>query len=959
MNPGPVRSVRYPVRASLPIAFGLACLAAVPALGQVVPVYGVVHRPPGVSYLEARSEHFDLIFQRGAEREAAELAAVLERTLGAVAGVLPVRDAFRMPVIVNAYRDRGNGFVTTVPFRQEIEAASLKSRSLSPRHASWMSTVGPHELVHAVHADYRAGIGLGWLVRPFAPDVARSLNLWVPPGVAEGAAVWLESRLEQGAGRLHHGYFEASFRAAAGRGEAWSLAEALEVPAYTRPSDRYYVGGAHFFEWLERTRGMEAFRRTSSFHQRLPLLGYGLSLWVGTRTPPWKLGREFRADARWTEAARIRSLGPTTPRSTIAGADGVLHRRPRWLPDGSLVFYRTGYDRRRGLYRIGPSDGSDRPIVHQELTDDLYFSVVPGGGRLLFARYVVDTWAPGRSVADLHEVDLSTGKVTRITAGAHLMAPTVAPDGSLWAIRVEGSTTRWVRFQRRSGRIDTVYDEPGARFLSVEGSPREAQAVFVVNRAGRQSAVLARPNADREWRPVGRLDFEGGSVYDASWTPDGRWVVLTADPGSVMNLFAWAPEEGRVVRLTNVPYGAMEPTVSPDGRRLAFVELGEDRQDLVVIPFDPGSASESVEANVTADAGFVAVEPTPTPALSNVRPYRPLRRLAPRMVYPVLYAPTETSSAPDAELGWGGGLALQGSDPLQRWAWWGEGLVRAGRPWGEIGLATSASVLRPVVRLFDRPSLVTVPGGTSPGFGRRVVRERRGLQAAVGVPVVLSANVYSTTASFGMGLQWEQERLFDRSMNALTEFESRLTVAPHAGVAVAMQSNLRDLVPNSGWVTGIVSEIDLVRPSSVARRAVQIGTSVYLPVLSAWNGGVRISAGLLGQNRPDVFSLDTFLPRGQEDVLLSSAWSSRVGLDVTQPIRFVDDGSILLPAVLHAVYVYGFSEQVRDGGFGGTRHTSLGGGVGAQWSLFHGLRIDLRIGMARRVERGDWVTVFR
>ncbi|NNE70423.1 MAG: hypothetical protein HKN29_08695, partial [Rhodothermales bacterium] len=138
----------------------LTCFAAAAVSAQVIPVYDVVYRPPGVDYLVMRSAHFDIIYQEGTEGQARELAATLESTLPAVNGIFPTKPGFRMPVVLNRYNDRGNGFVATVPFKSEIEGVGIFGRGLSVRHSDWLMGVGPHELVHAAQGDYSSGFGV-------------------------------------------------------------------------------------------------------------------------------------------------------------------------------------------------------------------------------------------------------------------------------------------------------------------------------------------------------------------------------------------------------------------------------------------------------------------------------------------------------------------------------------------------------------------------------------------------------------------------------------------------------------------------------------------------------------------------------------------------------------------------------------------------------------------------------
>ena len=191
-----------------------------------------------------------------------------------------------MPVVLNRFNDRSNGFVSTFPFRQGMAAVSIKGNRLSGRYTSWLWAVAPHELVHAVHAEGSTGFGVGALIRLFAPDMTRSLNLMMPTGILEGAAVYHESRVQPGAGRLHFSLFQMQFRAAMLSDRPWSLAQMLEVPAYSRPADRFYIGGANFFNYLAAQDSARFYRRALAFHYRFPLLGHGIELWYGAGARP-------------------------------------------------------------------------------------------------------------------------------------------------------------------------------------------------------------------------------------------------------------------------------------------------------------------------------------------------------------------------------------------------------------------------------------------------------------------------------------------------------------------------------------------------------------------------------------------------------------------------------------------------------------------------------------------------
>ena len=124
-------------------------------------IYSVVYRPPSAAYRVLESPHFDLIFQEGAEADAQRTAAVLEEALPSTRRLVGLQEnqRLRMPVVLNAFNDRSNGFVRALPFKQEIERTGIKGNRLGTRTSSWLAAVAPHELTHAAHAEVNAAPG--------------------------------------------------------------------------------------------------------------------------------------------------------------------------------------------------------------------------------------------------------------------------------------------------------------------------------------------------------------------------------------------------------------------------------------------------------------------------------------------------------------------------------------------------------------------------------------------------------------------------------------------------------------------------------------------------------------------------------------------------------------------------------------------------------------------------------
>jgi len=943
-------------------------------------VYSVTYRPPEVEYRTFSGPQFSMIVQEGVEETAWRIHRALRETRTGTKRLVGTTSSLRMPVVVDGFSDRSNGFVTPFPFKQEIEAPSIRKDAIVARSSSWPTLVGPHELVHAAQAEIQGGVGYGALIRPFAPDVARASNLTAPRGLVEGIAVYRESHVEEGAGRLNAPLFTMKMRAAMLSDDPWSLTQMMEPPTYTQPYNRFYIGGAHAFEaWAEQgdTTSTAFFKRATILHSQFPFLGFGVGLWSGLGQWPGRLDAELEATLRARyedEQARRR---PFTGTHRIAGRTGHNYRRPYWLDDDTLVAYLHGYDVRRGFYRIDAETGTRTVIRVQTITEDFTYSVGRDTTALYASRYVPDPWVPSQNIAEIERIRLADGRATRLTEDGRAFAPVEAPTGGIWAVQNDGAFSQWAR--REGTAVRPLTDHAQSRFKQIAPSPTGSRVAVLLNVEGTQRLYRADPVREERTRLRPWLGLEDAIIYDLCWGPEGRYLVFAADLGGTANIFVFDTRQQEVRRLTNVPFGALEPTLSPDRETVAFIEYQHERHELVRIPFRPESAPKvdssrvilGREAPRPPDLSTRPDEPVALDTLDS-RPYQAWRHLEPRMVYPTFAFDPDEAEGPDAprfeELGVGVGLGVAGSDPLGRWRYQGTGFWQDGRLWGSASVQTGRWLLRPSVKAFNTPE--TIPVRLQTDQGARAARlgfEERGFSFGAEVPVRLRSNVYQNSLTASVDAEFRQTRYFGRAVDVLRddrasqlrEWRDRLTLSPRFAWGYRLQRNPRDLVPNQGLVVRSRAEVDAWTDGVSPSRALLSRADVYLPLSLRSHTGVRLSAGLLSQNAGAVVGLRSFLPRGYENVSLGAGSFMRVGAEVTQPLWYIDDGSTLIPFYAKALYGYGFGQSLTALDETGPTYSSVGGGLGLQMRLFYLLDLNLQVGAAFRLGPGDVDLVWR
>jgi hypothetical protein len=156
-------------------------------------------------------------------------------------------------------------------------------------------------------------------------------------------------------------------------------------------------------------------------------------------------------------------------------------------------------------------------------------------------------------------------------------------------------------------------------------SPDGARVAFSAWRAGGLRDILITEVATGTTTEVTHDRAVDG---DPVWSYDGRWLFFDSDRTGITNIYARDLASGALWQVTNVIGGAFEPTVSPDGARLAYHGFGPRGYQVFELALDqatwtpaPAYVDERPVAQPVADGSAVVDGP---------RPYRALETLAPQ-----------------------------------------------------------------------------------------------------------------------------------------------------------------------------------------------------------------------------------------------------------------------------------------------------------------------------------------
>ncbi len=924
-------------------------------------IYDNVYRPTRPAWQQLQTPHFHILFQQGEEVAALRTAWILEDQYDIVQSLVG-GSLLRMPVVLNGQNDLSNGYVTTQNFRIEVEIPRIKSKSMNPSDGNWLNTVMPHELVHALHLNVIPAFGISGFIRPFSPDLARSMHLAAPLGMIEGIAVFHESHRQYGlSGRGNHPYFTQQFESIYDSRHRWSLGQMLMDPARTWPFDRHYIGGHEFIHWLQYEYGMETTKSTIRFVSRWPFLGYGTALWHHTGKRPSALYRLFR-EHHEQEAAHGTGRGSGEVYISPESITAQRVRQPFWISGNEVLYYAQSYNQRPGIYRFNTKSEEGVLFIETRSTDDFRFTLNDDRTRFLYSRYHRHPYYDNYQRMRIYESDTDgrihvrhAGRYADPETGKQILvdrvhAPAYGPDGTIWAIQTHHE--RNILISISETRQDTLLIPERGHLVELVFHPENPDSlVLLANRLGLQGLWFLNSNdLDRYNREPADIAFDSGSIYDPVWHPDGRKLLFTADADGKMNLYQFqatdpgkenafgtgpephfraksapvsAPGSASLWQLTNHRYGIMEPAWSPDGSRIAAVQLMENRFKLVFLDHDQLTPVE-IPARRWKNPPFSG--PSPDPPLPDGYPdgrssdgndppgtdpapgsitddqlpvewaistyHTGIRWLRPRSVFP--YWENE-SRLIDHRFG----AVLSGGDVLRRHSYNAGLSTSNNRFWYDLDYRFSGFYPGFRLNFYQKPIETTA-----------FLLDRQG--AGVDIPFLyrFDQNTRNSSVSIVPGLDLLRERIITTGGSTQSQWFQRTRASLFMAFQHRLQQNVRDAQPNTGWL--LFSEVnqDLQTDAEQKLTALRVGVYRFLAFRQSGNRSLRLGAEAVTQTRP-YFDISGFYSIGfDEKVLAGSNNAARINTRYTIPLWHADRGRVLLPVFLDRFYLVLFNDTV-------------------------------------------------
>ncbi len=569
--------------------------------------------------------------------------------------------------------DASNGYAQLFPTNRVVIYAvpPITLRELR-FHDDWLRLVITHELAHIFHMDRARGAwALGRML--FGRNPLFFPNALTPSWVKEGLAVYYESTLT-GSGRLVSTDFPMLARTAVRdafvpKPPRWSL------------STSQFPGGQTAYGW-----GALLMQRAAA--ERAGSVGRFVNI-TAANVVPFQLSRNSAAAFGSTFDGLFKRMHDSLTRvpTGLAGdrvwrpvsADGWYAAAPRWVGNDSLAWSASNGREVTGLY-VAPVSPESPPAPHRVAWRNSLDVNAPvpddSTGTMVFAQsermdvYVVRSDLYRTRGADRVEA-------LRLTRGARLTQPDVRADGSIVAVQLGADDAQLVRVSDTGESIISITPyAAGTRWADPRWSP-DGQRIAAVQLlpTGEQRIVVMESNGTLQQAVAGAR----GVFASPSFTPDGARLVWVSDRsgrsqletariapmGAPVDTARWRDERDDVRVVSSVSSGVFDPSVSPDGTKVAALFFRADGYQVSWAPLDTmGPVARS--AWYPASNPVVATVPDLAPLRARADSvaftrYAPMRQLVPRYWMPLVGEGRDGGATY--------GASTSGVDILGRHAW--------------------------------------------------------------------------------------------------------------------------------------------------------------------------------------------------------------------------------------------------------------------------------------------------
>jgi len=628
------------------------------------------------------------------ERVAQEIANIAEKVYTDVNSLIgpPEYNHFqKIAIILEDFTDYALGFATTLPHRIiRISLTPPNAKTFDMKFRNWLKMVITHEYTHIAHFEMRDGYSsalralFGQIMTP---------NALQPIWSIEGLAVYNETKFTKG-GRGTDTRYDMYLRMAALEDNFNSIDQISGYNLTSWPGGTAtYNYGQSLVHYITDTYSEDILIAINNTFIRHPLLGINyavnknLGISLNTLFQNWK--NELQKKYTIQRKNIIAKMPITTSRQLTNYQYWVDH--PTWMTssEGQKIIVKVSNPHTYPFIEsIDPSSNS-LPLTYSEINEHVlvkrtygrstFHDTSPDNTYLIYAK--LDNYEQYNSFYDLYVYDIDTKREIRLSSGLRASDPAFSPffqenDHQKIAAIINKSGTGNLALIDLSS-LKTINNNPqnehhfindkdityltsfhdGTQLYHPTWSPDGKNMALSVWKNGSLD-IYTLDIGQHQNSPfnvqLGPIFQDRHNDLSPEWSPDGQFIFFSSDRTGIYNIFAFSPSNKILFQVTNVLGGAFEPALSPDGKKLAYIEYHASGYELHVMDIE-SSQWIKTEYNKSSTSILSTSSISQKISSENIYPVHPYQAFS-SFWPPTYWIPAVNYSETDLSFGFSGEL---------------------------------------------------------------------------------------------------------------------------------------------------------------------------------------------------------------------------------------------------------------------------------------------------------------
>jgi hypothetical protein len=548
------------------ILLAVNCFIAACSFGQENNTENLGFNPPSLKWRKINVPTGKIIYPQGMDSIAFRIAGIMNYQREHDESIVGPGKTKKVPVIIQNLTVFPEGFSTPAPWRNEYFISPPQTLFQGP--TPWVDLLSIHEYRHTQQFHMAKG-GFTWLYKPLMGQTGWLLSSLFnePLWFREGDAVTTETLLTKaGRGRLPR--FNMETKALLLSGYKFDYEKASYGISFKDYVPNPYRPGFYMTSKLRRDISDDIWQKIlhDTYHKGLIYsFNHALKKNAGLSSKNLYDTTMAELDSFWRDQNATLVLTSSQSLTKSQKNNYVNYRFPHFLPDGSVISLKNSFEDVQA-FTIIDSKGNEKQLFKYGLYTDDHLMFAAEGNLVTWAEAGYDARWGNKTYSNIKIYNLKTGVVKKLTKKTRYFAPAPSHDGTkIAAVKVDVyNKSSLVILNSEEGSI--LKEWPSSELLTQPrwSSNDEEVLAIAVNSSGNS---LLSINAN-----TGTVT----TLIDKTAVPllrpfaNGNYVYFTAAYSGIDNIYALHRPSGKLFQVSSVRFGAYEPALSLDGKKLVY-----------------------------------------------------------------------------------------------------------------------------------------------------------------------------------------------------------------------------------------------------------------------------------------------------------------------------------------------------------------------------------------------------